>query len=77
MKDMPHIRRFVLISCLVVMLLAALTLAGGALPFAFLVPMWFFFAAVISLSARTIEEHRTIQLFLVLPVFSPRPPPVR
>ncbi len=77
MKDMPYIRRFALISCLVVMLLAALALTGGALLFAFLLPVWFFFAAVISLSAPTIDEHRDLQLFLVLPVFSPRPPPVR
>jgi len=77
MKDMPYVRRFVLILCLLIVFLAALALPGTAFSFTVLLPTWFFFAAVISLSVPPFDEHRDTQLFPALPVFSPRPPPAR
>jgi hypothetical protein len=60
-------------------LVAALTHVGVGLPLAFLAPLWFFFAIVVSapvLLPRS-DERWNPQPFPVLPVFSPRPPPVR
>jgi len=75
MKGMKAMRHLVALVCLVVLLAALTPLAG--VPFAILVPLWFFFAIVVSVPTQRIEEHDHQEPFHLLPVFSPRPPPVR
>ena len=77
MKPISHTRRWAVIVCLTVILLAALTHVGVALPVAILAPLWFFFATVLSVSIPRVDEQWYPQPFPALPVFSPRPPPVR
>jgi hypothetical protein len=66
-----------MILCLLGLLLAALTPLATAVAIAILVPTWFFFALVVSVSIPSADEHRNAPSFPVLPIVSPRPPPVR
>lgn len=77
MKPIFHTRRWAVILCVAVILLAALMHGGIALPVAILAPLWFFFADVVSLPIPRVDEQWYPQPFPDLPVFSPRPPPVR
>ena len=70
-------RRWAVILCVAVLLLTALTHAGIALPVTIFAPLWFFFAAVVALPIPRIDEQWYPQTPLALPVFSPRPPPLR
>jgi uncharacterized membrane protein len=74
---MLHARRFLIVSCVLGLLLAELTPLATAIAFAILVPIWFFFALVVGVSIADADEHRNAPPFPTLPVFSPRPPPVR
>ena len=71
-----HLRRFLAFLCLLAILLAALSLLTPALLFAFLIPVWFFFATVISFRLTVAAEICAKPLFALLPSFSPRPPPL-
>jgi hypothetical protein len=66
-----------MVSCLLGLLLAPLTPLATAIAFAMLVPTWFFVALVAGVSIPDADEHRNAPPFPTLPVFSPRPPPVR
>jgi len=70
-------RRIAVILCLAVVLLAALAHDVTGHPFAFLIPVWLFFAAIVSIPIPSIDEQKETRQLSVLPVFSPRPPPVR
>jgi hypothetical protein len=58
-------------------LLAALTPGAGGLPLAILITLWFLIAIAISVLLPLVDERRTTQQSLVIPAFSPRPPPAR
>jgi hypothetical protein len=72
-----RLQRFLAFLCLAAILLAALSPLTPALLFAFLIPAWFFFAAVISFLLAVAAEICATPLFAFLPSFSPRPPPIR
>lgn len=72
-----HLRRFLGFLCLAAILLAALSPLTLARLFAFLIPVWFFFATVISFLLAVAAEICAKPLFAFLPSFSPRPPPIR
>jgi len=63
--------------CTAMALLLAVTQPVLALVFAFLIPFWFFLALVVIAPYRPIRSVIRVLPFLVLPVFSPRPPPLR
>ncbi|PYU28283.1 MAG: hypothetical protein DMG32_03150 [Acidobacteria bacterium] len=77
MKTRFHPRRFLPLVCLAAILLTALSAIAPSLLFAFLIPAWFFFAAVVSVSLASADEGCASPLFVFLPGFSPRPPPIR
>ena len=72
-----HPRRFLAFLCLAAILLAALSSVTPVLLFAFLIPVWFFCATVISFLLAVAAVIRPKPLFALLPSFSPRPPPIR
>ena len=72
-----HPRRFLAFLCLAAILLAALSPVTPALLFALLIPVWFFCATVISFLLVVAAVIRAKPLFVLLPSFSPRPPPIR
>jgi len=72
-----HPRRFLAFLCLAAILVAALSSVTPALLFAFLIPVWFFCATVISFLLAIAAVIRAKPLFVLLPSFSPRPPPIR
>jgi hypothetical protein len=72
-----QLRRFLAFLCLAAILLAALGPLTPALLFAFLIPVWFFFATVISFLLGVAAETCAEPLLAFLPSFSPRPPPIR
>ena len=72
-----HLRRFLAFLCLAAILLAALSSVTPALLFAFLIPVWFFCATVISFLLAVAAVICPKPLFALLPNFSPRPPPIR
>jgi Flp pilus assembly protein TadB len=72
-----HLRRFLAFLCLAAIFFAALSPLTPALLFAFLIPVWFFFATVISFLLAVAAEICVKPLFAFLPGFSPRPPPIR
>jgi hypothetical protein len=72
-----HLGRFLGFLCLAAILLAALSPLTPVLLFAFLIPVWFFFATVISFPLGVAAEISAKPLFAFLPSFSPRPPPIR
>jgi len=74
---MSQVRRVAVFFCLAVVLLAALTPGAAALPPAILITLWFLIAIAISVLLPLVDEQRTTQQFLVIPAFSPRPPPAR
>ena len=74
---LQHPRRFLAFLCLAAILLAALSPVTPALLFAFLIPVWFFCATVISVLLAVAAVIRAKPLFALLPSFSPRPPPIR
>jgi hypothetical protein len=67
--------RFALLWFLVAMLLAALTPIVTGLLFAFLIPVLFFFATIEKTPLTSLDQERPEPRFVVLSVFSPRPPP--
>jgi hypothetical protein len=76
-KTNHHLRRLLTLICLAAVLLAALAPVTLGILFAFLIPFWFFFAAVVSFPVAIVDEDSRSPLFASLPIFSPRPPPIR
>jgi hypothetical protein len=74
---MSQVRRVAVFFCLAVVLLAALTPGAAALPIAILITLSFLIAIAISVLLPVVDEQRTTQQSLVIPAFSPRPPPAR
>jgi hypothetical protein len=68
-------RRWAVILCVAVVLLAALTHPGIGLPVAVLTPL-FLFAIVLGIPTPRLDEDCDLW-FPVLPLFSPRPPPLQ
>jgi len=75
-KTHQYVRRFLLLICLAAIFLTALSPITLGVLFAFLIPVWFFFAAVISVLVGKVEDDSARPLFGFIPVFSPRPPPL-
>jgi hypothetical protein len=68
--------RLLVILCIAALLFSALTLTAAPLLLV-LVPLWFFFAAVVVFEIRSIEELCDSLQSPILVIVSPRPPPVR
>jgi len=74
---MSQVRRVAVFFCLAVVLLAALTPGAAALPLAILITLCFLISIAINVLLPIVDEHRTTRQILVIPAFSPRPPPAR
>ena len=71
------VRRLAVLLCVLLVLLAALSLSGAIHPVAILVTLYFLIAiATFAFLLNADEQIQPLQL-LELPVFSPRPPPER
>ena len=69
--------RLAIFLCVAIAVLVAAMQPALGLVFAFLIPFWFFLAyVVIALLSCVPTVHKALP-FPTLPVFSPRPPPVR
>lgn len=77
MKTLRHARRFLVYLCLAVIVFAALTHAGTALPVILFAVFWVFAAVTIGPLVGTKTEGLAIQPAPILPVGSPRPPPIQ
>ncbi len=76
MNHLSRMHRTVILICLAAILCAALAHAGASLLMAILTPMWLFITSVVALSIVGVDEHDDTQMSPVLPIFSPRPPPI-
>lgn len=72
----PILRKFLALACVAALLLAALSPIPFGLLFAFLIPVWFFFADVASFPVTSADEASADPVFGFVAVFSPRPPPI-
>jgi hypothetical protein len=77
MSDFSRTRRTLIFICLAAILCAALAHAGTSLLLAILTPIWFFVTTVVGLSIVAVDVHYDTQISPVLPIFSPRPPPIQ
>ena len=78
MNGAPNrLRRLVVVLFLLALLIAALTPITSGVLFAFFIPLWFFFAAILTVQARITDECFDLPLLPNLPIFSSRPPPTR
>jgi len=69
-------RRLIAVLCIAALIAAAFTPAASGLLYAFLTPLWLFFAAVITISiCRPVEDFGRRQL-LLLPTLASRAPPI-
>jgi hypothetical protein len=76
MKTAYPALRLVALLCVAMVLLASLAQPTLSLLFLFLIPFWFFLAVVVSVLF-LVPDVCLPRPFPSLPVFSPRPPPVR
>ena len=77
MKAVATAHRLIVLLGLALVLLVALTQPVIGLLLAFLIPEWFFFAAVVS-SPLPVRHEPCVTLTLpILSIFPPRPPPIR
>lgn len=74
---MRSTRELAILLSLALALLVAVTQPVLGLLFLFLIPVWFFFAEVVSVPLARNRETRRVLPFPELLVFSPRPPPTR
>jgi hypothetical protein len=72
-----RLRKLVVVVCLLAVLIAALTPVTSGLLFPFLIPLWFFFAAIVIVQVRIADECFDLPLLPNLPIFSSLPPPAR
>ena len=77
MTTIPNASRIVALLLVAMTFLLAVMQPVLGLVFFFLIPFWFFLADVLSLPLPTVGKVRKALPFFALPVFSPRPPPVR
>lgn len=77
MKSTYSAVRLVALLCVAMVLLASLAQPTLGLLFLFLTPLWFFLAVVVSVPLPVLPGVYLPLPFPSLPVFSPRPPPVR
>lgn len=77
MNGTPYLRRWIAGLCLAALLFVAITHAGIGLPLAILAPLWFSVATVVAALVLRTDNRRELCPFPVLPLFAPRPPPVR
>jgi hypothetical protein len=77
MKAEIYMRRLLALVCLVAILLAVLGPITLVVLFAFLIPVWFFFADVVISPIASAQETCASPIFGFFSVFSPRPPPIR
>ncbi|HKF21642.1 MAG TPA: hypothetical protein VKE93_08740 [Candidatus Angelobacter sp.] len=77
MNSTRHLHRFLVYLCLAAVLLAAVTHAGAALPAILLVTFGIFVALSIDPPRRGDNERCAIHPSPILPVSSPRPPPIQ
>jgi hypothetical protein len=67
--------RLVVFVCLLAVVLTALTPSAYGMLFAILVPIWFFFAVILSVLIYIAEQSTDPQDYQILGRLSPRPPP--
>ena len=72
-----RVRRSTAILLLAIVLLGALTCSVASVGIVALIALPFFIAAIVSLFVAFTEEPELQAQLFALPVFSPRPPPVR
>jgi hypothetical protein len=78
MNGAPNrLRRLIVVLFLLAVLIAALTPATSGLFLPFLMPLWFFLAAILTVQVRITDECFDLPLLPNLPIFSSRPPPAR
>lgn len=77
MKATYSALRLVALLCVAMVLLAALAQPTLGFLFLFLIPFWFLLAVVVSVPLPVVTYVCLSLPFPSLPVFSPRPPPVR
>ncbi len=77
MKTTYSALRLVALLCVAMVLLASLAQPTLGLLFLSLIPFWFFLAVVVTVPLSVVTNVCLPHPFPSLPVFSPRPPPVR
>jgi hypothetical protein len=77
MKTTYSALRLVALLCVAMVVLVSLAQPALGLLFLFLIPFWFFLAVVVSVPLPVVPVVCLPLPFPSLPVFSPRPPPVR
>jgi hypothetical protein len=77
MKTTYSALRLVALLCVAMVLLVSLAQPTLGLLFLFLIPFWFFLAVVVSVPLPVVTDVCVHLPLPSLPVFSPRPPPVR
>ena len=75
MRRASVIRRLAVWFCLLLVLLAAVTPNAASLPLALLIIFWFFAVKVIFALLPHVDNQGFPLHVLILPAFSPRPPP--
>jgi hypothetical protein len=76
MSSWTNARRLTAVFCLALLLVAALIPAGYGLPYAILMPLWLFLAAIVLIAIHTGHEVSRPTLFLVRRTLSSRAPPI-
>lgn len=77
MKSFSVAARIVLFLCLAAILFAALMQPGSLQPLAMIAPLWLFVATAARQQSRRSDAHKSLPSFPILPLFSPRPPPIQ
>jgi len=72
-----QLRRILVFVCLAAVVFAAFMHAGTDLPVALVAAFWLVTALAVNPPLRFTEKRNAIHAFPLLPVFSPRPPPIR
>jgi len=76
MKKLPTAMRLTAYCCLALVVFLVLAQPTFGMLFVLLPPFWFFVEFVVVAPAPAVREDWTALDFPILPVFSPRPPPV-
>lgn len=76
MKSSHSASRAIAFLCLAVLLIVALIPTASGLPFFILIPLWLFFAAIVTLSIRPPVEHCAAQQVPFLSILPSRAPPI-
>ncbi|HXM94225.1 MAG TPA: hypothetical protein VOA64_08235 [Candidatus Dormibacteraeota bacterium] len=77
MKVGDCVRRLIVFVVLAIAVVVAVAQPVLGFVFAFLIPIWLFFAAVVSAPIPRPRETFRALAFPCLPIFSPRPPPIQ